>query len=204
MASCVAGFEFASISAHHSSAHSNSGPSSEEDERPPHLIAGMSPDDIRAIHASDSRDLPGFAAWLSLYSAGKWDPSRPSPFGDEDPSTKSGSSNGTTPAPRSERSPSYSSSETVSSGPEQLMFEKEGWLPPPKPPNEEARQRALFRHAVLPDANPDGDFDKSFQRITKMAQKAFGVAACVILLVEKEHLPVLASGPSLRPPLRAD
>lgn len=208
MDSCRADFEFSSASGDLSvaavsegGAGRNSGstvPSSDSADgddggtrRPSaHLLSGL-PDgqEVRSVSAS-LKDV-SFSRWLELYAAGKWDPSRPSPFGESSQSSASGST-----ATRSERSASSSGSATEGShdaGPELRRFKADGWLPPPRPPNEDARRRALYRHAVLPDANPSGAFDVSFQRISKMAQRALGVAACVILLVEKEHLPVLAS-----------
>ena len=131
-------------------------------------------------------------SWLNRYAAGEWDPiSKEPPFGQRSTAAQTKSSAASPLSPSNSR-PSLS--RPARGGPEFKRWSDDGWLPPPLPPSEDARRRALYRHAILPDANPaTGDFDSAFQRISRMAQRSFGVAACVILLVEKERLPVLAS-----------
>jgi hypothetical protein len=141
------------------------------------------------LFSADARAPPApLLSWLDRYAAGEWDPiSNELPFGGQrSPSVRSEAS-AVSPSPSSRRL-------APSGGPEFKRWSDDGWLPPPLPPSEDARRRALYRHAILPDANPaSGEFDSAFQRISRMAQRSFGVAACVILLVEKERLPVLAS-----------
>ncbi|CDZ96302.1 two-component sensor molecule [Phaffia rhodozyma] len=92
----------------------------------------------------------------------------------------------------------YSDTESPSSdySSEEAHFRKLGWLPPPLPPDEVERIKALYRYGILtsdPD-NPGGmDRNPTLNKIVRMAQKVFDVPAVVALLVDKDKLPVLAS-----------